>query len=286
MNAEGATPVAAAEETSPARPADSPADSGDITAGITELQNVLLGTESIEEFVHELAVQAASLVAGSLSCGVTVRRASQAGPVVAGPVVAGPVVAGPVVAGPVACSDDLAAWVNELQSRLGEGPCLTALEDGCLVRSADLATEARWPRFAAEARQAGISSCLSLPLVARDETVGALNLYSRQRQAFGAAPARRAQRFADNAAGALALGLRLASYAALTDQLRASLASRAAIDQALGIIMVRQRCTQDTAFAALRAASQNRNVKLHDVATEVVASVTGQAPPPPPFGLG
>ncbi|HEY5358916.1 MAG TPA: GAF and ANTAR domain-containing protein [Streptosporangiaceae bacterium] len=266
MNAEGATPVAAAEEASPARSAGSSPDSGDITASITELQNVLLGTESIEEFVHELAVQAASLVAGSLSCGVTIRRASEAAT--------------------VACSDDLAAQVNELHYRLGEGPCLTALEDGCLVRSADLATEARWPRFAAEARQAGISSCLSLPLVARDDTVGALNLYSRQRQAFGPAQARRAQRFADNAASALALGLQLASYAALTDQLRASLASRAAIDQALGIIMVRQRCTQDTAFAALRAASQNRNVKLHDVAVEVVATVTGQVPQPPPFGRG
>jgi hypothetical protein len=89
MNAEGATPVAAAEEASPARSAGSSPDSGDITASITELQNVLLGTESIEEFVHELAVQAASLVAGSLSCGVTIRRASEAAT--------------------VACSDDLAA---------------------------------------------------------------------------------------------------------------------------------------------------------------------------------
>ena len=143
--------------------------------------------------------------------------------------------------------------------------------------------ETRWPRFTSQAAEAGIGSCLSLPLIARGETVSALNLCSLNRQAFGEVQTRRAERFAENAAGALALGLRLASYAALTDQLRASMASRAAIDQAVGIIMERQRCTQDAAFGALRAASQSRNVKLRDVATEVVASVAGEHPQPPPF---
>jgi len=242
---------------------DQAPDSEDITASITELQNVLLGTESIEKFVHELAVQAAGLVADSLSCGICMRRSGQ-----------------PAT---VACSDDLATQVNDLQYSLQEGPCLTALEDGCLVRIEDLAAETRWPRFTVQAARAGIGSCLSLPLIARDETVGALNLYSPASRAFGAAQTRRAERFAENAAGALALGLRLASYAALTDQLRASLASRAAIDQAVGIIMAQQQCTQDAAFGALRAASQNRNVKLRDAATEVVASVAGEHPHPPPF---
>jgi ANTAR domain len=45
--------------------------------------------------------------------------------------------------------------------------------------------------------------------------------------------------------------------------------------------MARERCTQSYAFAILRSASQNNNVKLRDIAASIVTSVTGQ--PSPPF---
>lgn len=238
-------------------------DDDEISTSITELQNVLLGTESIEQFVQELAVQAARLVAGSLSCGITLRRGRQTTT--------------------VACSDKLATAVNDLQYRLLEGPILTALEDGQAVRVDDMAAETRWPRFAPAAAEQGVMSGLSLPLIAQDQTVGALSLYAMTAGAFGDDEAHRAEKFADPAAGALALGLRLVTYADLIDQLRASLASRAIIDQAVGVIMGQERCTQHKAFAALRTASQNRNVKLRDIAREVVANVSGEPPQPPPF---
>jgi AmiR/NasT family two-component response regulator len=47
--------------------------------------------------------------------------------------------------------------------------------------------------------------------------------------------------------------------------------------------MAQERCTQAEAFAILRSASQNRNVKLRDIATQILASVTGQPPQPAPF---
>jgi tryptophan 2,3-dioxygenase len=101
---------------------------------------------------------------------------------------------------------------------------------------------------------------------------------------FRAHQTRRAEGFAGNASGALAL--RLASYAALTDQLRSSLASRTVIDQALGVIMAQERCTHSRAFAILRAASQNRNVKLRHIAAAVVMGVSGEPPQPPQFEGG
>ena len=77
------------------------------------------------------------------------------------------------------------------------------------------------------------------------------------------------------------------SHAALIEQLRSSLASRGVIDQALGIIMAREHCNQDRAFAILRSASQNGNVKLRDIASAVVTSVTGEPPrSAPPFEEG
>jgi GAF domain-containing protein len=160
------------------------------------------------------------------------------------------------------------------------------MRQGILVRIDDTADEASWPEFESRAAARGVRSCLALPLIADGKPAGALNLYARTAGAFGAEEARRGERFAENASGALSLALRLASYAALNDQLRSSLASRTVIDQALGVIMAQERCTQARAFSLLRAASQNRNIKLRDIAAAIVTSVSGEPPQPPVFEDG
>jgi GAF domain-containing protein len=237
------------------------------TENLRELHGALLSTQSVEQFLHEMAVMAARLVGGGLSCGMTMQPSGR-----------------PVT---VACSDQVAARVDEVQYELDDGPCLHAMRDGSVVRIEDTNEKARWPEFEAEAASHGIRSCLALPLNADGKPVGALNLYSRQASAFGTAEARRAENFAENASGALSLAMRLASHAALIEQLRSSLTSRTIIDQALGIIMAREQCNQARAFAILRSASQNSNVKLRDIASAVVTSVTGEPlQPAPPFEEG
>ncbi len=238
----------------------------EVSGDLTDLQRALLGSQSIEQFLQELALLSARLVTDGGSCGMTLRPNGR-----------------PVT---VACSDELAAQVDEVQYQLDEGPCLHAMRQGVLVRIDDTAGGAAWPRFESRAASCGIGSCLALPLIADGKPVGALNLYARSAGAFGADQTRRAEGFAENASGALALALRLSSYAALTDQLRSSLASRTVIDQALGVIMAQERCTHSRAFAILRAASQNRNVKLRDIAAAVVMGVSGEPPQPPEFEDG
>jgi len=234
---------------------------------LRELHGALLSTQSVEQFLHEMAVLAARLVRRGLSCGMTMQPSGK-----------------PVT---VACSDPVAARVDEVQYELDDGPCLHAMRDGHVVQIKDTAEKARWPEFEAQAASHGVRSCLALPLNADGKPVGALNLYSREASAFGVAEARRAESFADNASGALSLAMRLASHAALIEQLRSSLSSRTVIDQALGIIMAREHCTQARAFAILRSASQNSNVKLRDIASAVVTSITGEPPQPaPPFEEG
>lgn len=237
---------------------------GHLTGECKELHEALLSTESVEQFLHEMAVLAASLVGGELSCGMTMRANGR-----------------PVT---VACSDPVAARVDEAQYQLDDGPCLHAMREGHLVRIEDTADKARWPDFEAQAESYGIRSCLALPLSADGQPVGALNLYARAASAFGPAEARRAENFAENASGALMLAIRQASHAALIEQLRSSLVSRAVIDQAIGIVMASEHCTQARAFAILRSASQNSNTKLRDIAGAIVTSVSGEPPqPPPPF---
>jgi GAF domain-containing protein len=230
---------------------------------LTELQRALLSTDTLEQFLRELAMLAAPLVADGVSCGMTMRSTGR-----------------PAT---VACSDPLAAEIDEVQYRLNDGPCLHAMRSGDQVRIDDTAARARWPRFEAAASARGIRSCLALPLVADGKPVGALNLYARGVAAFGAEQARRAENLAENASGALSMMLRLASYSELTEQLRSSLTSRAVIYQALGVIMAQERCTQAAAFEILRTASQNSNVKLHDIASAIVTSVSGEPPQPHAF---
>ena len=238
-------------------------DAGDLKG----LHGALLSTQSVEQFLHEMAVLAARLIGGGLSCGMTMQSNGR-----------------PVT---VACSDPVAARVDEVQYELDDGPCLHAMRDGHMVRIEDTADKAGWPEFEAQAATHGIRSCLALPLNANGKPVGALNLYAPAASAFGAAEARRAENFAENASGALTLAIRLASHAALIEQLRSSLTSRTLIDQALGIIMAREQCNQSRAFAILRSASQNSNVKLRDIAGAVVTSVTGEPlPTAPPFEEG
>jgi GAF domain-containing protein len=235
----------------------------DMAASIVEMQALLLGTETIQEFLTELAGLAILTVGEGLSCGITLQPNGR-----------------PLT---VASTDALAAQVDEVQYGLDQGPCLHAMRTGTQVSIEDLARDQRWAAYAATALQHGIRSSLSLPLSSGSSTVGAFNLYSQVAGSFGPAATRRAESFAQNATGALSIAIRLADSAALTDQLRASLASRAVIDQAIGVLMAQRRITATEAFAILRTTSQNRNIKLRTFAAQIVEGAGARPPQPPPF---
>ena len=235
---------------------------GDVAVSITELQNLLLATPGMAGFLHEVAVLAAGTVAKGLSCGITLQLDGH-----------------PMT---VASNDARANLVDEIQYQIEEGPCLHAMVTGDLVVVADTAGPERWGGFCARAAANGIGSSLSVPL-AGNGISGALNLYAPVPDSFGDVEIGRAQVFGASASAALALAARQSSAAALTGQLREALASRAVIDQALGIVMAQERCTSTEAFAVLRNASQNRNTRLRDIAHQIVTSVSGEPPQPSPF---
>jgi GAF domain-containing protein len=235
-------------------------ESAEPEGSIAELQQVMLESENVRDFLAELARQAARLVPEGLSCGMTMQDSGRRRPVT------------------VACSDDVASEADEAQYESDAGPCLTAMRTGQRVTIVDMAKDRRWRRFSARAESLGIRSCLALPLQVDGEPLGALNLYGKTVAAFGPAETRQAEIFVGQASVSFALCLRLTRYSRLNAQLRASMESRAIIDQAIGVIMSRERCPAEQALTALRAASQRSNVKLRDIATVVVASVSGEAP--------
>jgi GAF domain-containing protein len=244
--------------------------SNEVQTDLAGLQNALLKTDSVEQFLRELAVLAARTVGEGegMSCGMALRQRGR-----------------PVTA--AACSDSVASEADRVQYQSGDGPALHALRHSRSVSVHDTATASDWPRFCRQAASLGIRSCYAVPLIHDREPVGALVLYARRPGAFGPRETGRAEKFARHAAGALALSLRMASCADQNDQLRSSIVSRAVIDQALGVIMATERCPQDKAFALLQSVSQNTNVKIRDLAATIVTNVSGEPPrPTAPFEDG
>ena len=242
--------------------ATSPSEETDLTSSemlgaFGALQSLLLSTESVEEFLTDVAKLAADVVVPPAACGITLRRQGQ-----------------PVTA---ASSDARAQVVDQLQYQVDEGPCLDALATGAQVDVPDMAVEDRWPRFRQHAMEQGVRCSLSVPLMVDRRSVGALNLYGFTERAF------EHQRsvvdgFATHAAAGLTLMLRHVAMVKTSEQLEQALLSRTIIDQALGILMAQQHCTAAEAFALLRAHSQNTNRKVRDVATDLVTRVAGEAP--------
>ncbi len=163
-----------------------------------------------------------------------------------------------------ASSNDVPQIVAAIQSEVDEGPCLDAIREHEVFQTGDLAAEDRWPRFATRANEeTGICSILSIRLFLEEDTMGALNLYSRARDAFDETDVAMGAVFAAHAAVALAATRR-------EGNLERKAESRDLIGQAKGILMARSGLDDDEAFDLLRRASQRQNLKLVAVADQIV----------------
>jgi GAF domain-containing protein len=164
----------------------------------------------------------------------------------------------------------LAVDLDERQYELGFGPCLDAAKTGqtLVVDTTDADTPYR--EFARIAARAGVRHVVSVGMPLAQRSIGGMNIYRTTDDGFSAAFLEHAEVFAGYAAVAVN---NIASYAGATNEaahLRTAMASRAAIEQAKGILMARDRCSPDEAFDLLRRISQHRNVKLRDLAQTIV----------------
>jgi GAF domain-containing protein len=160
---------------------------------------------------------------------------------------------------------ELPERVDAIQTETGEGPCLDAAYEQQTVRVPDLRHEQRWPTFARRAYEAGAGSMLSFQLYVQGDTLGALNLYSREPEGFDEESEQ--------------VGLLFASYAAVAfadaqkmDHLDRAVASRDLIGQAKGMLMERYGIDGDGAFRVLARVSQSTNRPLREIAQELVAT--------------
>jgi GAF domain-containing protein len=165
-----------------------------------------------------------------------------------------------------ATTGDLVNCLDRIQYDLEEGPCVDA------QRSADLHVvpvphvrhDQRWPRYVPAAVAVGLRSQLAVKLyVDAEGTLGGLNFYSTSSETIDPDAEATADLFAAHAAIAL-------DNARERETLNHALHSRKVIGQAIGILMERYDMNEDRAFAFLVRASSNSNIKVRDIAQELV----------------
>jgi GAF domain-containing protein len=174
---------------------------------------------------------------------------------------------------PLATTNDIPGIVDAIQSETQQGPCIDAIKEHEVFLTGALSAETRWPEFAHRAHhESGIESILSLRLFAQEDTFGSLNLYSSQADAFDDHDVAVGSVFAAHAGVAMAT-------ARHEEQMEARATTRDIIGMAKGMIIARRGVSEDQAFDILRRASQRMNVKLRDVAEQMVRKPEQPAPP-------
>ncbi len=167
----------------------------------------------------------------------------------------------------VASSDEVARSVDAHEREIGEGPCLDAIVDESIYHDADLNDGSPWPRLAERVlAETPVRSMAGFRIRTGEDMSGALNLFSDT-------PGGLTERAVDQ-------GIVLASFISVAlvasherrsaQTLRAGLETNREIGKAMGLMMAFHKVSDDEAFRMLRRASQDLNIKLSEVARQVV----------------
>jgi hypothetical protein len=152
-----------------------------------------------------------------------------------------------------------------------EGPCRDCFRTGeqILNQRVDLA-EARWPRFAPMARDAGFNVLHALPMRLRGQVIGAINVFDPTRREMTPHQANMIQAFADVATIGILQERSARDHAVLTNQLATALSTRVIIEQAKGKLAEALTVSMDEAFNLLRDHARRNNLRLTVVAGTVI----------------
>jgi GAF domain-containing protein len=228
----------------------------DLAGALSQMAGLVLSRETVETALELVTALAATATAGTLGAAVTVvdehgKRSR-------------------------AASNSAAEQADTLQYEFDEGPCLTAWATREVVRIDDTTTDGRWPRWNEAASHLGVRSVLSAPLLAADESIGAMKVYCERPMNYGPHDEHVMRLLAAQAAILLANSQSLAEARRLSRQLTAALASRDAIAQATGVLLARGAASRQEAFAILAAAARQSDRPVEDVARALLAAVTAR----------
>jgi GAF domain-containing protein len=164
--------------------------------------------------------------------------------------------------------------IDQAQYRTGDGPCVDAYRTGAPYIIDSTREPGRWQAFRDSAERHGVLSTMSLPMITHEGTIGAMNLYAEAERAFSSQDEQVGLLFASQAAFLLANAQAYWDARTLSENLEQAMRSRASIEQAKGIIMSTMGCDPDEAMQILIRQSQEQNIKVRDLAGELVRNAT------------
>lgn len=176
----------------------------------------------------------------------------------------------------VAATSEVTHLIELLQIQNQEGPCLDAFRSGQVVESGPLTDSevtARWPKLAEAAHDAGFGAITAMPMRLRDQVLGALNLFRVETTPLSIDDVAVAQAFANIATISILQARATHDARTVIDQLQRALDTRVIIEQAKGFVAQHANVTMDESFARIRRYARNNNLRLSDVARDIVANV-------------
>lgn len=160
-------------------------------------------------------------------------------------------------------TDQLVWDLDSLQYELNEGPCVHAIRAETVVKVEHIEHDQRWPNYVPRALKYGLKAQMGIQLFVDDKTLGGINLYSTDTPTFDPDLEDAAELYATHAAIALGRVRR-------EQDLNIALQTRKIIGQAIGMVMERYGLDERRAFEYLTRVSQHSNIKLRDIAQEIV----------------
>ena len=175
----------------------------------------------------------------------------------------------------IASSSESMRVLELFQIQANEGPCVDCYGDGHAIVNHSLKDpDDRWPQFSPRAIAYGFHSVHCLPMRLRGRTIGALNLFRKERGTLDASDVVVAQGLADVATIAILQHQTSIDAATLNNQLSFALNSRIIIEQAKGKVSEASGLDMERSFQRIRNHARNHNLRLTELARGIAEGTT------------
>ena len=238
-------------------PSQRSAEDDDLRESLESLSHLASSRLPLEALLTQVATYAVQAIPGADGAGLTLLEEDRADTIVA--------------------TAPFVTEIDDIQYGMGQGPCISAAREGHTVISGSLGGDSRWPRFGGRIARLGVHSVMSLPLIAPDGVVGAMNVYAHGKYTFDDRAAELGEIFATPAAIAVQNAHVLAQTRRLANRLQIPPWKSAVSLIELSDLMSRSGITEQEALERLRSLSQREHRKLADVARQTVDEAVARA---------
>src|SRR5438552_13452548 len=156
-------------------------------------------------------------------------------------------------------------YLQKLPIKIEDSLIGRVVRERTLVMVPDVAAEKSY-KYPELARRSGLSSLLSVPLLAGLKVIGTLNIYSREKRSFSAEEIG----FAQAVAGQAALAIENARLIAESLEMKRALEARKIIERAKGILQHRHGITEEQAYLDLRSESRRLRRPMRELAEAII----------------